>query len=78
MSSASNYGNIFRQIMISRITIRMQITMESVQKISGIAALPVGLVIIQPNGLVCISTGPIKPHIALTLGPFRVHVKPAA
>lgn len=46
----------------------MQITMESVQKISGITGSPVGLVIIQYYGLVCISTCTVKPHIALTLG----------
>ena len=70
MCPAANHHNIFGEIMVSSIAICMEIALESLQKFFGRGSTSAWLILIHDNGPVCISAGPVKPHIALTLGFF--------
>ena len=70
MCPAPNHRNIFREVVVSGIAIRMEISLESLQKFSGMHSTSAGLVLIHHNRIICISAGSVKPHIALALGLF--------
>lgn len=70
MCSAPNHRNGFRKIVVAGIAICVEISTESLQKFLGMGSTSAWLILIHDNGRVCIAAGPIKPHIALTLGLF--------
>src|SRR5699024_10752295 len=59
--------DFFRQIMISGITICVQVSFESFQKGFRMLCPTSRLVFVQDNGLVGIPAGTVQPHIAFTL-----------
>ena len=56
MSPTAHHGDALREIMISRVSIRVQVSLKSSQKLLGMLLLPVRLVLIQHNRPVCKNT----------------------
>ena len=70
MDPADDHGDFIRKIVVSGITVRVEVAPKAGQKCFWMPGAPARLVFVQDNGLVRISTGPVQPHVALTLGLF--------
>lgn len=56
--------------MVALVAIHMESAREHLQEPLYMFCLAVGLILIQHDGMLCVSTGAVKPHIRLAGGGF--------